>query len=57
MKKNLSPSALAESGGSATGSQMLELTRAMALLAFGPETTCTIYQVNLLRSISTRPTY
>lgn len=45
-KKNLSPATVAEisAGGSA---QMEELSRAMALLAYPPDTTCRVYQVRL----------
>lgn len=45
MKKNLSPSTVAELGAGGGASQMEELSRAMALLAYAPDTTCRVYQV------------
>ncbi|KAI5481661.1 negative regulation of gluconeogenesis [Pseudohyphozyma bogoriensis] len=43
-KKNLSSTAVLDTGVAGSVSQEQELNRAMALLAFGPDTTCSIYQ-------------
>lgn len=45
VKKNLSPATVAELGAGGGQSQMEELSRAMALLAYPPDTTCRIYAV------------
>ena len=47
VKKSLLPAAVAMAEGESTG-HMDELNRAMALLAFGPSTTCIIYHVRPL---------
>ncbi|SCV67850.1 BQ2448_5461 [Microbotryum intermedium] len=43
-KKHLSPSAGADAAIAQGGAEIVELSRAMALLAYGPETTCRPYQ-------------
>ncbi|ORY73266.1 CTLH/CRA C-terminal to lish motif domain-domain-containing protein [Leucosporidium creatinivorum] len=44
VKKNLSPVTVSELSAGGGASQMEELSRAMALLAYAPDTTCQIYQ-------------
>lgn len=48
VKKHLSPVTVSELSAGGGTSQMEELSRAMALLAYAPDTTCQIYQVGLV---------